>query len=168
MYGHPEVWQVYGDDPADVIEGAIQALDGYLGLDPAVARAPWALEAADGLRDSAGSPGQGLIGMVGLLPTSFDPPFAHRADPCVEIGWRLHHRWWGQGLVTEAAAHCLDHARTVLGLPEVVAFASRDNDRSRAVMVRLGMMPDLDGDFDHPRMAEGDPRRPHVLFRTAW
>ena len=32
-------------------------------------------------------------------------------------------------------------------------------------MDRLGMGRDLDGDFLHPDLDEGDPLRPHVLYR---
>jgi hypothetical protein len=32
-------------------------------------------------------------------------------------------------------------------------------------MERLGMARDHDGDFDHPAVAEGDPLRPHILYR---
>jgi hypothetical protein len=32
-------------------------------------------------------------------------------------------------------------------------------------MERLGMKHDPADDFDHPRLAEGHPLRPHVLYR---
>ena len=32
-------------------------------------------------------------------------------------------------------------------------------------MARMGMVRDLDGDFDHPSVPEGSPLRRHVLFR---
>ena len=35
-----------------------------------------------------------------------------------------------------------------------------------AVMQRIGMTHDTDGDFEHPRVAPGHPLRRHVLFRT--
>jgi hypothetical protein len=32
-------------------------------------------------------------------------------------------------------------------------------------MERLGMERDADDDFEHPRLPEGHPLRPHVLYR---
>ena len=59
----------------------------------------------------------------------------------------------------------------LLELPEVVSFTVPQNRRSRAVMERLGMLRDPDGEFDHPRLPEGHPLRRHVLYRlrqAAW
>jgi hypothetical protein len=50
------------------------------------------------------------------------------------------------------------------GLGEVVSFTSTVNDRSRAVMRRLGMTHDPADDFDHSRVPPG-PLRRHVLYR---
>jgi RimJ/RimL family protein N-acetyltransferase len=168
LHGHPDVWQVYGDDRAAVTRAAQRFLDRFIGKDPARGLAPWAIEPAGGLRDADGNSAGGLVGVVGLWPTAIGPPFSHRARPCIEIGWRLARPWWGQGLVTEAAATCLSQARDELGLPEVVAFTSEGNERSRAVMVRLGMIPDPGATFDHPRVPDGDLRRRHVVYRTNW
>ena len=52
-----------------------------------------------------------------------------------------------------------------LGLAEVVSFTAVTNVRSRAVMERIGLHHDPDGDFDHPSLSAGDPLRPHVLYR---
>jgi ribosomal-protein-alanine N-acetyltransferase len=53
-----------------------------------------------------------------------------------------------------------------LGLDEIVSFTARRNDRSIAVMERIGMRRDPADDFDHPRVAAGNPLRPHVLYRV--
>jgi RimJ/RimL family protein N-acetyltransferase len=160
LHAHPDVWQVFGDDPADVTSAAQRFVASFIGRDPAAGDAPWAIEPAEGPSV--------LIGIVGLWPMSWEPPFAHWVDPCIEIGWRLARPWWGRGLVTEAAATCLADAEARLGLPEVVAYTSHDNVRSQGVMTRLGMLPDPDAGFDHPRVPPGDPRRRHVVFRTNW
>lgn len=104
-----------------------------------------------------------LIGFVGLARPDFDAPPA----PCVEIGWRLKRAAWGQGLATEAARACLGHAFGPLGLAEILSFTTPDNLRSRAVMERIGMTRDPQGDFDHPLIAEDSPMRRHVLYRIA-
>ena len=114
--------------------------------------APWAVEV---LGD-----GQ-FIGFIGLLTVHFDAPFT----PAVEVGWRLAHRAWGHGYATEGAQASLRWGFEVLGLGEIVSFTAPGNTRSRAVMERLGMTRDLDADFDHPRIEEGDPLRRQVLYR---
>ena len=58
---------------------------------------------------------------------------------CVEIGWALRQEVWGRGYATEIGRVGLDHAFSVLGVEEVVAFTEVHNARSRAVMERLGM-----------------------------
>src|SRR5262245_57770807 len=40
-----------------------------------------------------------FIGFVGLSNAPAVLPFS----PCVEVGWRLAHRFWGKGFATEAA-----------------------------------------------------------------
>ncbi len=109
----------------------------------------------------------GFIGFVGLAVPSFVVPFAHQAEPCVEVGWRLVSSAWGHGYATEAARAVADHAFGVLGLPELVSFTSALNGPSRAVMERLGMRRDPAADFDHPRVPEGSRLRRHVLYRLA-
>jgi ribosomal-protein-alanine N-acetyltransferase len=104
-----------------------------------------------------------FAGFVGLSVPGFTAPFA----PCVEIGWRLAAAQWGHGYATEAARAVLAHAWDVLRLDEVVSFTTAGNDRSRAVMTRLGMRYDPADDFDHPRLPPGHPLRRHVLYRVA-
>ena len=55
-----------------------------------------------------------------------------------EIGWHLHPDHWGNGYATEAANALLARARDA-GLSHVVAVTYPDNQRSQAVMRRLGM-----------------------------
>jgi RimJ/RimL family protein N-acetyltransferase len=52
-----------------------------------------------------------------------------------------------------------------LRLEEVVSFTSESNLPSQKVMQAIGMQQDLNGSFEHPRLAEGHPLRPHVLYR---
>ena len=83
----------------------------------------------------------------------------------MEVGWRLAHGAWGRGYAPEAAAACLEFGFTHAGLEEIVSFTSVLNERSQSVMRKLGMRRDPADDFDHPRIAETDPLRPHVLYR---
>jgi ribosomal-protein-alanine N-acetyltransferase len=59
------------------------------------------------------------------------PRFEAHFTPCVEIGWRLAAKHWGQGYATEAASVVLDHAFGPLGLEQVVSFTVPANRRSR-------------------------------------
>ncbi len=103
-----------------------------------------------------------LIGFIGLHAPHYTTPFT----PCIEIGWRLASTCWGHGYATEGATQVLRYAANVLHLPEVVSFATVANVRSRRVMEKIGMIRDLDGDFDHPLVDENHPLKRHVLYRS--
>ena len=102
-------------------------------------------------------------GFTGLNVPLIDAPFM----PSVEIGWRLQRPLWGRGYATEAACLALDYGFRTLGLKEIVAFTAVANQRSRAVMERLGMTHDPADDFDHPRVPIGHRVRRHVLYRLS-
>jgi RimJ/RimL family protein N-acetyltransferase len=102
-----------------------------------------------------------FVGCVGMIHTSFEAAFT----PCIELGWRLVERHWGQGLATEAARAVLRWAFGSLHLQDVVAFTHVDNTPSRRVMEKLGMTRDAASDFEHPRLPVGHPLRAHVLYR---
>lgn len=80
------------------------------------------------------------------------------------MGWRLPVAAWGHGYASEGARLALDHAFDSLGWAEVVSFTALGNQRSRAVMERLGMHHDERDDFDHPRLSGSHLQR-HVLYR---
>lgn len=115
----------------------------------------WAVEAP-------GHPAS-FVGLVGLAA----PRFQARFTPCVEIGWRLARAHWGRGYATEAASRALAYGFDVLRLPEIVAFTAVGNERSRAVMRRLGMRRDPADDFDHPNLPAGHTLQRHVLYRLS-
>lgn len=52
-----------------------------------------------------------------------------------------------------------------LTLEEIVAFTVPLNERSIAVMKRIGMTRDPADDFDHPNVEPGHPLQRHVLYR---
>lgn len=118
----------------------------------------WAVEVcADAKRE-----GCACIGFVGLDAPAIETAFT----PCVEIGWRLSADHWGRGYATEAARAALAFGFESSGLEEIVSFTVPSNLRSRAVMERIGMQRDLDGDFEHPSLPTGHPLRAHVLYRA--
>ncbi len=101
-----------------------------------------------------------FIGYVGLhIPVPELPCF-----PCVEIGWRLAHAHWGQGYATEAAQGVLNIAFERLQLPEIVSFTSVHNQRSQAVMARIGMtqVPET---FAHPLVPHDHWLNEHCLYK---
>jgi RimJ/RimL family protein N-acetyltransferase len=102
-----------------------------------------------------------LAGFIGLMVPSFEAHFT----PAVEIGWRLDAELWNRGLATEGAREVLRYAFEELGLAEVVSFTVPENQPSRHVMEKIGMVRDFAGDFDHPRLPKGHPLRRHILYR---
>lgn len=102
-----------------------------------------------------------FIGFVGIAPVDNELPCA----PSTEIGWRLVRNAWGYGYATEAALACIRLGFETYHLPEIVAFTAVANQRSRAVMQRLGMTYNSADDFDHPVLAKDSPLRRHVLYR---
>lgn len=102
-----------------------------------------------------------FIGYIGLAVPRFEAAFT----PCVEIGWRLAREHWGNGFATEGAREAIKCAFQKLDLAEIVSFTVPANIRSRRVMEKLGMTHDSREDFDHPSIAEGDPKRRHILYR---
>ncbi|WP_010201026.1 GNAT family N-acetyltransferase [Psychrobacter sp. PAMC 21119] len=104
----------------------------------------------------------GFIGFVGLNDTHANMSFA----PAVEIAWRLHSDYWGQGYATEAARASLNFAFTELGLEEVVSFTAVINKRSQLIMQRISMT-DTQDNFYHPALKSTHPLAEHVLYKIS-
>jgi RimJ/RimL family protein N-acetyltransferase len=104
-----------------------------------------------------------FAGFIGLSVPRFEAEFT----PCVEIGWRLAAKYWGQGLATEGAQAALAFGFEELGLAEIMSFTVPQNWRSRRVMEKIGMTHEPGGDFDHPALPEGHRLRRHVLYRIS-
>jgi len=102
-----------------------------------------------------------FIGFVGLLSPIWEASFT----PCVEIGWRLAKQHWGHGFAPEAATAVLDWAFANVDLPgdRVLSFTTVGNVNSQRVMSKIGLVRDMDGDFDHPLLPDWKDRR-HVLY----
>ncbi|MFK4086882.1 GNAT family N-acetyltransferase [Kribbella sp. NPDC020789] len=102
-----------------------------------------------------------FIGFTGLAVPTFEAEFL----PGVEIGWRLAKGAWGNGYATEAAQAALEVGFGAAGLTEILSFTASTNVPSQRVMQRIGMVQS--GTFDHPRLPDGHPLRPHVLYRIS-
>ncbi len=113
----------------------------------------WAVELKDDKK---------FIGTVGLGIPKADLPFS----PCVEIAWRLAFPHWHKGYASEAARGALEVGFNRLCLPEIVSFTAINNQRSRAVMERIGMIQ-ADETFGHPSVPIDSPLREHCLYRLS-
>lgn len=102
-----------------------------------------------------------FIGFIGLMYRDFEASFT----PCVEIGWRIIHEYWGKGLAVEAARKCLDIGFNEFNLGEIVSFTASVNKRSERVMQKLGMSRDPTHDFYHPKLESQHPLAWHILYR---
>ncbi|WP_394690089.1 GNAT family N-acetyltransferase [Hoeflea sp.] len=101
-------------------------------------------------------------GFTGLHITNGVPAFE---DGTIEIGWRMAPRFWGKGIVSEAARCWRDFGFDELGLERIVSFAVLDNHRSITVMKRIGMKLCPDLEFDHPVVPDTHPHlKRHVLY----
>lgn len=74
-----------------------------------------------------------IIGFAGFRDF-FDPPRP-------QLLYGLFPELCGQGLATEAAWQLCDHAFSRLGFSRIEAATDRPNEKSIAVLVRLGMLP---------------------------
>lgn len=149
MNADPAVVEFFASPPSRAASDA--SIDAWQAQFAAQGWSNWAVE----LRES-----QEFIGFTGLSV----PRRTFSFSPCVEVGWRLARKFWGEGFATEAARAALRVAFERLALPEVVSFTAVGNLRSRAVMERIGMY-DTNQDFEHPGITEGHPLRLHCLYR---
>jgi RimJ/RimL family protein N-acetyltransferase len=110
-------------------------------------------------------PGEGMVGVVGIQPIAWEADFT----PGTEIGWRIAPRFQRMGLAEEAARLALAHGFGPAGLLRIHAWTPPANEPSWRLMEKLGMRRVKL--FDHPRVPEGHPLRPHLLYvieREAW
>ena len=89
-----------------------------------------------------------IIGFTGLAYQDWDSEFT----PAIDIGWRLKTSAWGKGYATEGAKECLNFAKEVLGLSEVISTCILQNKPSENVMKKIGMT--FHREFKHPRLKE--------------
>ena len=73
------------------------------------------------------------VGRVGVGPGRLD------GEDVIELAWMVHPDHWGLGFTTEMAREAVRAAFEDLGLESLVAFTMVANERSQAVMRKLGM-----------------------------
>lgn len=103
------------------------------------------------------------IGFCGLKPGAPDTPIAD----LLEVGWMLAVPYRRQGYASEAAAAAIAWGWRTCGDDAIVAITARRNVKSRALMLRLGMVHAPELDFRHPLFAGEDPRADTVTYRIA-
>ncbi len=99
-----------------------------------------------------------FIGFIGLSEQTYEADFT----PCVDIGWRLHPKVWGNGLATEGARACLDYGFNKLGLQKIVSLAPKINLPSEKVMKNIGMHKV--SEFFHPLLLSNERLKLCVLY----
>ncbi len=150
MCADPAVMAYLGPAPTQAESAAVVARQQAMFADYGACF--WALERRD-----TGA----FIGWCGIKPGPVGTPI----DGKSEIGWSLVQSEWGQGYAREAAEASLAWGWREMDLPTVWAITVPANTASRALMERLEMTRVVDGDFDHPKLAEDDPLRRHVLYQ---
>jgi len=114
----------------------------------------WGLWAVERKLDGA------FLGFTGLAHPR--PP--HPMEGQTEVGWRMARHAWGHGYASEAARASLAFGFDHLGLAEIISFTAAENERSQAVMQRIGMTRTPDRDFDHPALPKGHRLERHVVY----
>jgi len=152
MVRDPAVMRHLGGVPADPDGAARTAIAAHRAGQAADGHCFWAVERrADGA----------LLGCCGLRwGGNAGSPVPHE----LEIGWRLRRDAWGRGYAREAATACLDWAWTNTDAPRVAAWTVPANAASWGLMIRLGMTPRPDLDFDHPLFPPGHPLSRHRVY----
>jgi RimJ/RimL family protein N-acetyltransferase len=103
-----------------------------------------------------------FIGFTGLAVLPGDIP---QAGGGVEVGWRLAKHAWRHGYATEAALAAVRVGFDGVGLAEIWSTTAVLNEPSQAVMRRIGMTEVAR--FEHPRISDGHPLKPHVTYHLA-
>ncbi len=99
-----------------------------------------------------------FIGFIGISEQNFDSDFT----PCVDIGWRLAQKEWGNGYATEGAKRCLDFTFNDIGLKTIKSICPILNNKSEHVMKKIGMTKKKT--FKHPLLEKHKELELCVLY----
>jgi RimJ/RimL family protein N-acetyltransferase len=141
IYSDPEVMRYVGHGPHRTPGETAAALNAYGDM---LARRGYSFLAV--VERETGT----VVGDGGLHPLA-------GTGPEIELGYTLARAAWGRGYATELGRALVDHARTALGVTQVVAQVEPANTASRHVLEKLGMRE------RGVRTAYG---RPHLLYAT--
>lgn len=87
-----------------------------------------------------------IVGDCGILLNLVDGVEEH------DLGYIVHHRYWGRGYAPEAALACRDYGIERLGLRRLVANMATENRASERVAQKIGMV--LEKTFNNVRNRE--------------
>lgn len=104
---------------------------------------------------------QEFIGFIGLSKQTYPIDF----NPSVDIGWRLHPKFWGKGYATEGAKACLQYGFNQIGLKRILAVAPITNTNSIAVMQKIEMQKVKE--FTHPLLLEYPTLKKCVVYEKS-
>jgi RimJ/RimL family protein N-acetyltransferase len=104
-----------------------------------------------------------FVGWWALNPDPDDPAAA-------ELGYRLRHDAWGRGLATEGARALLAHGFETVGLERIWAQTMAVNERSIAVMTRIGLRFERTwvGEWNQPLPGWEKGEVAYALARDEW
>ncbi|HEX8023021.1 GNAT family N-acetyltransferase [Mucilaginibacter sp.] len=74
-----------------------------------------------------------FIGVCALKPSDYD-------RSRIELGYRLHLKYWGQGIATELAEALVNYGLNKVGLKEVCAVTHPQNAASQRVLIKAGFV----------------------------
>ncbi len=99
-----------------------------------------------------------FIGFIGLATQTYEAEFT----PCVDIGWRLSAKFWGNGYATEGARRCLQFGFEEINLPNIKSVCPAINTRSERVMQKIEMTKVKE--FDHSLLTDYPDLERCVLY----
>ncbi len=124
--------QVYGNEPNLLIEGIEQMRTKLAKVIERDSQFPAGLGSYASFHKPSGK-------LAGNLLLKALPDNDGNLTDDIEIGWHLERSFWGQGLASEGARELLRIGFETVGLDEVLAVCRTDNEKSMAVMRRIGM-----------------------------
>jgi len=100
---------------------------------------------------------------LGICGVNYTPWY-----PDEEIGWRFAREHWGRGYATESAAAWMAWAFTEIGVGRLISVTDSPNERSIAVMKRLGMVFDHEADLLYEDDGEQFRAIVHSITAEQW
>lgn len=80
-----------------------------------------------------------------------------QGESLIQVGYRLHRRYWGLGYATEMSRALLHYGYTQRGLPLLMANTHIDNRASQHVLLKCGLHRCGERRFPHPAYASFGP-----------
>ena len=84
-------------------------------------------------------------------------------DATALVAYEFNSAWWGRGLAREAVAAAMRELSQHLGVTRLGAVFKTENERSRRLLVRLGMCPAASGEFPSGLVEAGESAMAMVL-----